>query len=46
MNCTCVFIKKDEICKHCQYLKTAMKRFVLKGNVYQKTLKWKRLTDI
>ena len=38
MNCTCVFIKKDEICKHCQYLKTAMNFFVPKICVERKRL--------
>ena len=37
-NCSCVCINKDEICKHCQYLKTLMNFFVRKVCVEKKLL--------
>ena len=37
-NCSCVFINKDEICKHCQYLKTSMNFFIPKICVAKKLL--------
>ena len=37
-NCSCVFINKGEICKHCQYLKNSMNFFVPKICVEKKLL--------
>ena len=37
-NCSCVFINKGEICKHCQYLKTSMNFFVPKICIEKKLL--------
>ena len=37
-NCSCIFINKDEICKHCKYLKASMNFFVPKIYVEKKLL--------